>query len=145
MRKIKQLIVHCSATRPNMDIGVDQIRTWHVEERGWSDVGYHYVIKRNGSIEKGRDEEVAGAHAKGFNQTSIGICLIGGLDRDGKPSANYTFAQYCSLHFILDELKDAFPDAVIMGHRDLAGVYKDCPCFDVKDFYVKGVLDGNTH
>jgi len=86
MRIIDTVIVHCSATKPSMDIGVDVIRQWHMN-KGWSDIGYHYVIRRNGAVELGRDldkdgdvDEEIGAHAYGHNATSIGICLIGGVD-----------------------------------------------------------------
>ena len=83
MRDINQIIVHCSATPPSMIVGADDIRKWH-KARGWSDIGYHYVIKRNGVTEKGRDITRVGAHAKGHNEDSLGVVLIGGIDEDGK-------------------------------------------------------------
>ena len=80
MRKIDRIVVHCSATTPTMDIGVGTIRGWHVLERGWSDVGYHFVITRDGEVQTGRPIERSGAHAKGFNKHSVGICYVGGLE-----------------------------------------------------------------
>jgi len=132
MRDIKQIIVHCASTKPSMDIGAKEIREWHTKERGWSDIGYHWVIKRDGAIESGRDEKVAGAHARSHNGDSIGVCLAGGMTEDGRLAANFTFAQYSSLVYLVNELKDKYPDIDVKGHRDLAGVKKECPCFDVK-------------
>ena len=130
MRDITSIIVHCSATKPFMDIGADTIREWHVEGNGWSDIGYHWVIKRNGTIEIGREESVIGAHAKGFNSDSIGICLIGGIDNDDKSDANFTLNQYMSLMSLIDSIKNRHPIDTVIGHRDVSS--KDCPCFDVQ-------------
>lgn len=81
MRSIQRVILHCSATRDSGDlIGADEIRRWHVEERGWSDIGYHYVIRRSGKLEYGRPEDISGAHTAGENHNSIGVCLIGTYD-----------------------------------------------------------------
>lgn len=136
MREIDQIIVHCSATKATMDIGADTIRTWHVEENKWSDIGYHLVIRRNGAVELGRPIEVAGAHAYGHNKTTIGVCLIGGVMEDGKtPDANFTKAQMITLeglNKLLVALFDIKKDTV--GHRDLGDVGKSCPCFDVRAF-----------
>lgn len=141
MREIKQIIIHCSATKPTMDIGASAIRDWH-KDKGWQDIGYHYVIRRNGGIELGRDldgdgdvlEEV-GAHAYGFNQHSVGICLIGGVDESNQPEANFSFIQYQSLHLIVQGLARMFPNAEILGHRDLPNTTKACPSFNVKAFF----------
>lgn len=132
MRRITLIVVHCSATKPSQDIGVSEIRTWHMRDNGWSDVGYHYVIRRDGSVETGRPEAVAGAHAKGHNQSSIGVCLVGGLDEQGRPAPDYTDAQWQALRTTLDALRERYPEAVIVGHRDLPGVAKACPSFDVQ-------------
>lgn len=137
MRLINELIIHCSATRPSMDIGVAEIREWHLD-RGWSDIGYHYVIKRDGSIENGRPVAKSGAHAKGRNANSIGICLIGGVKQeDGKtPDANFTYEQYEALNVFVTKLEREYPEIhSIIGHRDIPGVWKACPCFDVKTFF----------
>ena len=80
MREINTFIIHCSDTYPDMDIGVEEIRRWH-KERGWSDIGYHYVIRRNGKIEEGRNDGIVGAHAKGMNENSLGICMVGGKSK----------------------------------------------------------------
>lgn len=132
---IKEIFVHCSATKPNMDIGVETIRNWHTKSkaqggRGWSDIGYHFVIRRDGTVEDGRPATTQGAHAYGYNKGSIGICMVGGLDMEGKSDANFTFAQYESLVALIANLKAKYGlDVKVRGHRDVAA--RDCPCFDV--------------
>lgn len=125
------LVVHCSATKPTQDVGASEIRRWHLE-RGWSDIGYHQVIRRNGVVELGRSLTEVGAHVKGYNRVSVGVCLVGGIDVHGNPADNFTAAQYESLETTLDYWKLIYPHAVIQGHRDFPGVSKSCPCFDVK-------------
>ncbi len=136
MRKINLLVVHCSATAPALDIGVREIRQWHLK-RGWSDIGYHYVIRRDGSLETGRPLEKAGAHAKGHNASSVGICLAGGVDTANTPENNFTDAQFASLRTLLVELLQRFPQSRICGHRDLSNVRKACPCFDVAQWWAQ--------
>lgn len=131
MRKIDALVIHCSATRPSQDIGLAEIRRWHVEENGWSDVGYHYIIRRSGTVEKGRPDSEPGAHVEGHNARTIGICLIGGLNESGKPAPEYTDAQWSALRTLVQELLVAYPQAEVKGHRDYPGVKKLCPSFDV--------------
>ncbi len=144
MRKINLLVVHCSATAPALDIGVREIRRWHLQ-RGWSDIGYHYVIRRDGSLETGRPLEKAGAHAKGHNAYSIGICLAGGVDKANAPENNFTAAQFESLRGLLVKLLQRFPQSRICGHRDLANVRKACPCFDVRQWWAQNKPDsGNS-
>lgn len=133
MREINRIIVHCSATKPSMDIGVEDIRRWHID-RGWSDIGYHWVITRDGTVEKGRSEKVAGAHARGHNQDSIAICLVGGINEDGQPDCNYTAAQYKALNDTINGIYGRYNIHEVLGHRDLKGVTKACPCFDVRAF-----------
>lgn len=137
MRPIDDIIIHCAATYPTMDIGAKEIRKWHVEGNGWNDIGYHYVIRRNGTIEKGRVLDRPGAHCKGHNAKSIGICLVGGLEKlvDGKTisKANYTQEQWNSLKDLVLELKSKFPFAQIHGHQDYAN--KACPCFNVQEWW----------
>jgi N-acetylmuramoyl-L-alanine amidase len=128
------LVVHCSATKQNQDIGASEIRKWHVEDNGWSDIGYHQVIRRSGLIELGRPLHVSGAHAKGFNGQSVGVCLIGGIDANGDPEDNFTDQQMDSLSTTLEYWKLIYPSADIVGHRDLPGVNKACPSFDVKEW-----------
>lgn len=133
MRNINQIIVHCSATPPSQMVSADDIRRWH-KDKGWSDIGYHYVIRRNGEIESGRDISKIGAHAKGHNSASIGICLIGGINENGKADDNYRIIQYQSLKTLIHILQITFPIDSIVGHRDLPKVNKDCPCFDVQSW-----------
>lgn len=132
-RNIKELIVHCSATPEGKDFTVSQIKQWHLQ-RGFSDIGYHYVIYRDGSIHIGRDESVIGAHCTGHNTNSIGVCYIGGVATDGKtPKDTRTVEQKKSLVKLLKELKVKYPQASIHGHRDFAN--KACPSFDVTKEY----------
>lgn len=138
MRDIKRLIVHCSYTKPSMDIGVDEIRTWHVEENKWTDVGYHYVIRRDGTIESGRPLERPGAHVKGANHDSIGICWVGGMAQETAVAEdNRTADQSKALFDLLKDLQEKFPGAGVIGHRDVKGVNKECPCFDVREWYTE--------
>ena len=139
-RNITKIIVHCSATPEGEDFTVDDIRKWHLD-RGFSDIGYHYVIYRDGTIAKGRDEKIAGAHCTGQNTCSIGICYIGGnIPREedpknwsSKPKDTRTEAQNQSLLKLLKELKGRYPQAVVYGHRDFES--KACPSFDAKKEY----------
>src|SRR5471030_3257168 len=99
-RTTELLVVHCSATPATMDIGVREITQWHIR-RGFDTVGYHYVIRRNGELETGRRESAVGAHVKGHNANSIGICLAGGVDARNKPENNFTAAQFNTLERLL--------------------------------------------
>jgi N-acetylmuramoyl-L-alanine amidase len=133
-RKINKFIVHCSATREGQHIDVETIRDWHVNERGWSDIGYHYVIYLDGTIHNGRDVRRSGAHTKGQNTNSIGICYIGGVESDGKTSKDTrTDAQKEGLSMLLLDLKSEHCDGVVHGHRDFSS--KDCPSFDATEEY----------
>lgn len=136
---VKDIIIHCAYTKPSMDIGVAEIRQWHLD-RGWVDIGYQYVIRRNGRVEKGRDldgdgnvDEETGAHTLGHNKDSIGICLVGGMNAEGKPDSNFTFAQFVSLRNLVDNLMVVHNYPSLHGHRDYAN--KECPCFDVHEFF----------
>lgn len=133
MRKITKIIVHCSATPEGRAITKDDIDKWH-RQNGWNGIGYHYVIYLDGSVHIGRDEEIAGAHCAGHNKTSIGVCYIGGLAKDGKTSKDTrTDAQKYALVELLKRLKSKYPEATIHGHREFAA--KDCPCFNAKKEY----------
>lgn len=132
MRKIDMLIVHCSATKPGMDVGAKEIREWHVKGNGWQDIGYHFVIRRSGVVEDGRPVEKAGAHVAGRNASSIGICLVGGIDDAGKPEANFTPEQWKALPRLLRVLRTRYPQATIHGHNEFAA--KACPSFDVQEW-----------
>jgi len=132
--KIEKLIVHCSATREGQHITIDTIRDWHVNGRGWRDVGYHYIIYLDGTIKKGRADNVQGAHCKKFNSSSLGICYIGGVESDGKtPKDTRTEAQKESLLHVLKTLIAMFPLATIYSHNEFAN--KACPSFDATNEY----------
>jgi len=131
---IKYLVVHCSATSPKLDVDAVMIDRWH-RARGSFKIGYHYVIKRDGTLEIGRDESEVGAHIPEFNEGSIGICLAGGADEKGKPQDNFTPKQYATLTKLLSELLTKYRKAEILGHRDFPGANKSCPSFDVKGWW----------
>lgn len=138
---VKYLVVHCAATPPSADIGAKEIDRWH-RARGFFQIGYHKVIRRNGVIEDGRPLDMPGAHARGFNHLSIGVCLVGGVAEDGKtPENNFTDEQWPSLRVLLKELKVRFPNATILGHRDLPDVHKACPSFGVREYLKNNPLD----
>lgn len=125
------IVVHCAATPPSMDIGAAEIDRWH-RARGFRSIGYHAVIRRSGQIEAGRALGAMGAHARGFNAVSVGICLVGGLAEDGvTPAPSFTGAQFAALDRLVSALGRVYPGARLVGHRDLPNVDKACPCFDV--------------
>jgi N-acetyl-anhydromuramyl-L-alanine amidase AmpD len=128
-RKIDKIILHCSATPPRRDIGVEDIRRWH-RARGWTDIGYHYVIRRDGTLETGREEGKIGAHVRGFNHGSLGVCLVGGLSAEAQPLYNFTDAQMVRARALVRDLTSRHAGATVHGHNEFAD--KACPCFDVK-------------
>lgn len=138
------IVIHCSATPATMDIGVDKIREWHVDDNGWDDVGYHYIIRRmNGELETGRDESMVGSHARAVNGTSLGICLVGGSNSNGDWENNFTDSQFVSLKLlILDlikryEMPEDFKQIKnIIGHYEVDDK-KECPSFNVPDWLEK--------
>lgn len=132
MRDIKKIIVHCSATKEGKAFTANDITRWH-KDRGFATIGYHYVVLLDGTIQQGRAEMVMGAHCKGYNANSIGICYIGGLDENGNSKDTRTPEQKKSLLELLKRLKKDYPNATIHGHREFAN--KDCPCFDAKNEY----------
>lgn len=143
-RTIKEIIIHCSATQEGLNYTVDDIRKWH-KLQGWSDIGYHYVIYRDGTIAYGRDVDLVGAHCHkgGHNQYSIGICYIGGLENKKgvptsmqKPKDTRTIKQKIAMLALLEDLKKYYPQAQIWGHHDFDNS-KDCPCFDARTEYRK--------
>ena len=129
MREISKIIIHCSATPPDMDIGRSEIDRWH-KQRGWSGIGYHFVIRRDGGIETGRPVSRMGAHTKGHNRDSIGVCWIGGVDAQNKPEDNRTQEQRHAMGDLVSELRRQYPQAQVHGHRDFAR--KACPSFVVE-------------
>lgn len=130
-RPIDKLIIHCAATRPSMDIGVKEIRKWHLD-RGFNDIGYHYVIRRDGTVETGRPIDLVGAHVAGHNTGSHGICLVGGIDDVMNPDANFTKEQWDQLARVVRAFKAQYPNATVHGHNEFAN--KDCPSFDVQEW-----------
>jgi len=136
------IVVHCSATPAYMDVGAPEIKRWHLA-RGWSDIGYHWVVRRNGTMERGRKQNLQGAHCKQVNSTSIGICLVGGTYEDNEPHDNFTMEQYASLKTLVYGLWLEYPSiSAVCGHRDIPGVSKDCPSFEVADFLNAIDFDG---
>jgi N-acetylmuramoyl-L-alanine amidase len=148
-RYINKILVHCSATPEGEDLTVEQIRAEH-KRQGWSDIGYHYVIYRNGSIHEGRDVNLQGAHCAdgGGNVGSIGVCYIGGVEKrrpgvaykDLKPKDTRTDAQKAALLSLLFDLRKMYPDAKIYGHRDFDRHGKTCPSYDARSEYSRLVF-----
>ena len=134
MRIITLLIVHCSAVRPGQRSSAKDIDRWH-RDKGWNGIGYHYVVRRDGSMEPGRPIEEVGAHCVGHNSHSIGICYEGGLDEHGEEADTRTPEQKRALRKLLEELHGRFPKALIVGHHDL-NPGKKCPCYDVVSEYI---------
>lgn len=146
-RTIKYIVVHCSGNTANSKITAKDIKDFHVKKRGFSDIGYHYVVRTDGVVELGRPCNVPGAHVKGHNKYSIGVCYVGGIDIHGKPADTRNEIQKKALDKLITDLHFSFPDALICGHRDFSkdlngdGIIspeewiKSCPCFDAKKEY----------
>ena len=139
----KYIVVHCSATNNLEKYNWKTIDQMH-RQKGWIAIGYHYVIRTDGTIEEGRPTDTIGAHAQGFNDVSVGICLIGGVDSKGNAVDNFTKAQKDSLLKLCDWLKWEVYEGkpIVLGHRDL-GAKKSCPCFDVVPWYTVYGSKGN--
>ena len=147
------IVVHCSATFPFLDIGAEEIRVLHASPKGqmvpwnggqmpafgWADIGYHYVIRRDGAVDEGRPEDAIGAHVRGYNEISIGICLVGGAD--GK--FDYTRRQLEALAHLIQSILivKRYSRALVVGHRDYTR-NKTCPNFDVKQWWYNGAWKG---
>ena len=144
------IVIHCAATDDSQDIGAAEIDRWH-KQRGFDRIGYHFVIRRNGRIEKGRGLYDRGAHAGGhdrkavgdmavaYNDRSIGICMVGGVeaDDDMKARDNFTVEQWATLRALVETMLTIFPSAQVIGHREIAIVPKACPSFDVQAWKIK--------
>lgn len=133
MRNIDLILLHCSATRCDRPFPVTALIRCHADRFGFT--GYHYYITRNGRLWQTRHLQLPGAHARGYNQHSIGICYEGGLSPQGIPTDTRTPQQKRTLLQLLKKLRADYPQARIAGHRDLPGVKKDCPCFDATKEY----------
>lgn len=132
MRTIDEIIVHCTATKAGRHFDVNDVRRWHLQ-RNFRDIGYHFLVLLDGTVQQGRPLAEAGAHCTGHNARSIGVCYVGGLSASGQPADTRTPAQRLALRNLLAGLKRQFPTAVIHGHRDFAD--KACPCFDATKEY----------
>lgn len=127
---VRYIIVHCSATRCDRDYTVEQLLHDH-RARGFRTIGYHFYIRRDGTVSRHRQLLEVGAHCRPFNRCSIGICYEGGLDRDGHPADTRTPEQTGQLISLIRKLLKLFPQAEVKGHRDMPGsTPKACPCFD---------------
>lgn len=155
-RTINLIVVHCSATPATADIGVKELTQWH-RERGFRTIGYHWVIRRDGTVEAGRPEAETGAHVEGYNANSIGVCMVGGVAKDAKTvEENFTAAQFGALASTLYGLLHRYPEALVCGHRDLSPDknrdgkitpnewLKGCPSFDVRT-WMRGIPDLANH
>ena len=133
MRKIDSIIIHCSATKVGQDFTAADIDRWH-RERGFNGIGYHYVVCLDGRLERGRDISLAGAHCKGWNEHSIGICYIGGLDVNGHPADTRTKAQKRVLYQLIMDLQKEYGILQVLGHRDTS-----------PDLNEDGVIEANEY
>lgn len=158
MKDVLWIVIHCSYTKASQKVTVEDLDIWH-QAKGWACCGYHWVIYQDGSIHSGRAEKFAGAHVLHYNQHAIGVCYIGGMDDCGRDADTRTPEQKAALWFLLKELKQAYPQARIVGHRDMpkqrlpielvqdwlsrddirqsqfSRVAKTCPLFDARTEY----------
>lgn len=133
-RRIDWIAIHCAATPEGKDFSASDIRSWH-KRMGWRDIGYNYVIKLDGTVEEGRNVDIVPSHVRGYNSNSIGVCYVGGVDKNMKAKDTRTKEQKESLELLLKELRKLYPNAKIQGHRDFPRVRKACPSFDAKTEY----------
>ena len=141
-QKTKYIVVHCSQTRPSQNIGAKEIDRWH-RERGWLKIGYAKVIKRDGTVEQGRDDDELQAHVKNYNHVSTSVCVVGGAMEDDwkQPEDNFTGEQWDSLKTVLKELVVKYPKARIVGHYEL-DERKTCPNFNVREYLLNEDIKG---
>lgn len=132
MRTVTLIVVHCSAVRPWQRSSAADIDGWH-RDKGWSGIGYHYVVRRDGTVERGRPPERVGAHCRGHNRHSIGVCYEGGLNAQGVAEDTRTPAQRAALRVLIEQLHRDYPHALIVGHHTLDPT-KECPCFDCSEY-----------
>ena len=138
MRDINKIILHCTATPEGRDVSVDTIRQWHLD-RGWSDIGYHYVVGLDGKVEEGRPVKRHGAHVRGHNRKSIGVTYVGGCDSKMNPKDTRTELQKSSLEALITDLMNKYPNSTLHGHNEFAA--KACPSFDVQKEYEQIIKD----
>lgn len=140
-RNVTDLIVHCTATAPNWRAGeslaskIDEVRRWHVEDNGWRDIGYHFLIDRDGNVGAGRPLDQVGAHCRGHNRGSIGVSLLGGHGGETHDAfdQSFTAAQDAALRRLIGNLQEANGPLRLSGHNEYAA--KACPCFDVRRWF----------
>lgn len=142
MRTVTLLVIHCSATPQGVALSFEDCRRDHIRHRRFQDIGYHFYVTRDGEIHRGRPLEKVGAHCRGHNSHSIGICYEGGLTAQGQPADTRTQQQKTSMLTLLRELKQDFPQALIVGHHDLNPM-KACPCFDAVGEYRSAISVSN--
>lgn len=128
-RRIDEVIIHCTATPEGRDHTAADIRGWH-KAQNWSDIGYHYVVRLDGTVERGRPEALAGAHVSGHNEGTLGVVYVGGVDAEGEPKDTRTPAQRAALEAVVRDLCAKYPIAHVTGHNQYAA--KACPSFDVR-------------
>ena len=134
MRHITLIVIHCSAVKPDQQSSAAQIDSWHRQRGFHLGIGYHYVIRRDGTLEMGRPEYMVGAHCKNHNKYSIGVCYEGGLNARGDPADTRTESQKRTMRQLVDELRQRYPKAIVVGHHNLNPL-KACPCFDaIKEY-----------
>ena len=134
MRHITLIVIHCSAVKPDQQSSAAQIDSWHRQRGFHLGIGYHYVIRRDGTLEMGRPEYMVGAHCKNHNQHSIGVCYEGGLNARGDPADTRTPQQRETMRQLINELRERYPKAIVVGHHNLNPL-KACPCFDaIKEY-----------
>jgi len=133
------VVIHCSASPPHRDVDAAEITRWH-RARGFRTIGYHYVIKRDGTLETGRPISQQGAHARGHNHYTIGICLVGGVDKQGKAEDNFTDAQRHTLYRTVTSVVYDYKITSVIGHHDIPGVNKACPSFNVTEWLSNSIL-----
>jgi N-acetylmuramoyl-L-alanine amidase len=131
VRELNRIILHCTATPSWREVSVDEIRRWHVEGNGWSDIGYHYVILLDGTIARGRPLDVAGAHVKGHNKDSVGVVYVGGTDVTGQPQDTLNSNQLFGLYKVVTSLRNLFGPLTLHGHNEFSD--KACPSFIVSE------------
>lgn len=138
MRKINKIILHCTATPEGRDVSAGTIRQWHLD-RGWSDIGYHYVVCLDGRVEEGRPVKRQGAHVKGHNKGSIGITYVGGCDSEMNPKDTRTKLQKETLDALITDLMNKYSNSTLHGHNEFSS--KACPSFDVQKEYKELIED----
>ena len=135
MRKIDKVIIHCADTKTNQNFDVSDIDRWH-KNKGWTEIGYHYYIKLDGTIQTGRKLKRVGAHCAGHNSSSVGVCLEGGKNPDGTKWDMCTSKQEYAVEKLLLTLGKDYPNITLHGHYEFSKT-KSCPNFDINKFYFR--------